>query len=130
MTASGTSASCTMTSASCRMRWARSVRRSAAPGPAPTSQTKPCSAPSDCGQQARGEPARLAGPAGERRVGDAALEESRPEAPARLALRQHALGGGAEGIAEARQRAEPHRQHRLDAGAELLRQHRAGAGRA
>ena len=28
-----------------------------------------------------------------------------------------------------RERAEPHRQHRLDAGAELLRQHRAGAGR-
>ena len=75
-------------------------------------------------QQPRGEPPRFVGLAGERRIGDAAFEKGRPEAPARLALRQHPLGGAAERIAEAGERAELRRQHRLDAGAELLREHR------
>ena len=53
------------------------------------------------GEQPRGEPARFVGTARQRGIGDAALEKGRPEAPARLALRQDAIGGGAEGIAEA-----------------------------
>ena len=80
------------------------------------------------GEQARGEAARFVGTARQRGIGDAAFEEGRPEAPARLAFRQNAIGGGAEGIAELRQQAQLRRKHRLDAGAQFLRKHRAGAG--
>ena len=64
------------------------------------------------------EAARLLDVAGERGVGDRAIEEGRPEAAARLALRQKPVRGGPEGVGRAGEHAEAHRQQRLDAGAD------------
>ena len=108
-----------MTSASASARWARSVRRSSAPDPAPTSETKPLRSSGRLVEETGREPARLVRAAGEHGFGDAPSKKrdqkrrrgaplgSTPSAAARKLFgepRERAVPGGSIASMRARMR--------------------------
>ena len=108
-------------------RWARSVSRSSAPGPAPTSETWPAwsgSISSDAERLAprprrcgRRRPSRRSAP-----------EKKRAQKRRRSATeRERPRDALAQALGEAGEVAEGRRQQRLDAGADVARQHRRDA---
>ena len=116
-----------MTSASISRRWARSVSRSSAPGPAPTSATWPLTA-AGAASRARRCALGLAAASGRQRRAPARPRRSRARSGVgRCPWHTCRSAAPRNECASVGQRAERRRQQPVDLGADQLGEHRAGA---